>query len=77
MRQARSGKRESRAMRNSFDDRRIASFLQRDNIRARRPDDLRDLLGASDAAFANVVREEPHGQPSDSAFGFFNNTKYG
>jgi hypothetical protein len=51
----------------------ISRLLQRNNIGLRRPDHLRNLLGATDTALANIVGEQPHSYSSD----FFNSTRYG
>jgi hypothetical protein len=48
---------ESGKLRDLLRDNRISRFLQRYNIRTRGLDHFRDLLGAADSAFANVVGE--------------------
>ncbi len=52
--------RESREVRYPVDDCRVARLLKSDYVRVCRLDHLGDLLGAADAAFANVVGEEAH-----------------
>jgi len=58
---------------NALHHNRIPRLLKRHHVRARRPDYRGDLLGAADAAFANVVGEQPHAYSGV----FFNNTRYG
>ena len=52
---------------------RIYRLLQRNNIGLRGLDHLRNLLGATGAALANVVGEQPQSYSAD----FFNSTRYG
>src|SRR4051794_7511295 len=73
---------EAGELRELFHHARIARFLQCHEVRLCRRDHLGELLGASCAAFTDVVGEEPHGQSRDSdvvssSSGFLRSTRYG